>query len=256
VLHIVPVDFDSSLYHERYAMTAIAVACAILPQALHGLAAAMGGRARFAAIVGYSLMLAWLALATLNIRVTLPLWSDETRLWQWAVRNNPDSALAANHLLSAYMEKQDYARARPVARFLLNDRRACPVCLVNVANMAMGEGDIATARRSLDRAERMLPRVAQRRLDQLFTLSRGHLRELELDTVGAAADYRRAIELEPLDPAARMSLAILLARHGNAAEARAEGQRALDLYAPDERPAQEQRLRQAFVSATDTPPKP
>jgi hypothetical protein len=44
--------------------------------------------------------------------------------------------------------------------------------------------------------------------------------------------------MEPMDPQAQMNLALLLARQGNAPEARKQAELALSLLAPDQRKAQ------------------
>jgi hypothetical protein len=253
VLHIVPVEFDSSLYHERYAMVAIAMACALIPSVLASVPLARG-RERVVALTGWMLLLGWLGVAALNIRVTLPLWSDETRLWQWVLHEHPESVLAKNHLLTAYMERGDQPGARLVADLLLTERLPCPVCMVNVANQALSDRDLDTARLALSKAKRLLLRVNQPRLTQGFTLASGQLLELEGDAKAAEDAYRHAIALEPLDPRARMMLALLLARQGDQDAAREQAEVALGLFAPDDRVIQQRLFEGALEGAH--PPKP
>ena len=113
VLHIIPQEFAGSLYHCRYAMTAIATTCALVPLLLHG--AKLHERsallARSAAFCGC----VWLAFATINTRICIPLWSDDVKLWQWALLENPGSSKVQESLLGAYIRTNDYDRAKVLA---------------------------------------------------------------------------------------------------------------------------------------------
>jgi len=255
VLRIVPVDFDSSLYHERYAMTAIAMGCALFPSVLASVRLP-SGRGHAIALAGSALVLCWLAISAFNIRVTLPLWSDETRLWLWVLQKNPESVLAKNHLLSAFIERDDREHARAVANLLLVESKPCPVCLINVAIQALSDSNVETAKKALDRVQPLLKRVNQPRLTQAFTLASGRLLELQGNPEGAEDAYRRAIALEPLDPHARMTLALLLARQGNRLEAESQAQQALALFPPDDRATQQQHFEQTLAAsrAANSPP--
>ena len=255
VLHIIPVDFDSSPYHERYATAATALAAALLPAAWADLRLSPA-RARMAAVAGVTILLLWIAGSVLSIRTTLPLWSDETKLWLWSSQTHPDSVLAKNHLLAAYLAKDDRADARPIAAQLLTGRLPCPVCMVNVARLALSDGDIDTARRALDRVRHLMPLMQQSRLQQLFAMSDGDIHDRQGDSARAEADYRRAIDLAPLDGEAHMRLALLLARRGQNEPAQAEAQRALALFDPDERDAQSALFRKALATPFPQAPAP
>ncbi|MBS0571264.1 MAG: hypothetical protein JSS28_11685 [Proteobacteria bacterium] len=253
VLHIVPIEFDESLYHERYAMTAIAIGCALLPASLAGidwrnakirpLAFAAGAAAAF-----------WLALALVNIRITLPLWADETKLWLWVLRENPDSIVAMNHLLSTYIQTNDKPHARELADVLLARKPPCPMCMINIANLAFADDDPARAAAALDEARRTIGRANNARLVQAYILATGQLREMRGDATGAEEAYRDAITMEPMDPEARMNLALLYARHGRAAQARQAYALAIPLFAPAGRPAQERYFQQVLAAAAAAEP--
>lgn len=237
VLHIVPVAFDYSLYHERYAMTAVAMACALLPCVVASIALPRVQLRRFA-IAASAITLAWLGLAVMNIRVTLPLWSDETKLWLWVLQEHPESTAAKNHLLSTYIELNDHVHARQVADMLMADDEICPICMVNIASLAVADGDMARAAIALEKAKQTISPHSEPSLVQGFILATGQLREMKHDLQGAELAYRDAIAMEPMDPQAQMNLALLLARQGNAPEARKQAELALSLLAPDQRKAQ------------------
>jgi uncharacterized membrane protein YhaH (DUF805 family) len=82
VLHILPVQFDPSLYHERYLMPGLALTMSLLPRMVATISLP-SARLRSVTIAGFAAGALWLGIAVINIRVTLPLWSNETKLWQW-----------------------------------------------------------------------------------------------------------------------------------------------------------------------------
>ena len=235
VLHIIPVAFDESLYHERYMMTAAALACALIPQ-LASSVRIPATRLRAAAAVAGGFFVAWIGLAIVNIRVTLPLWSDETKLWLWELGKNPDSVTALHHLLTTYMELGDRTRADEMATRLIAKKAPCAMCMVNIANLAIWEGDATRAALALDEARGLVARQQNQRTVEGFILATGGLREINGDAAGAEEAYRDVAKMDPLDPDARFALALLLARQHRTTEARAAFAEALSLLAPDQRP--------------------
>jgi hypothetical protein len=233
VLHIVPIHFDDSAYHERYATTAIAFVCALLPVVL---ARPIDKNRPRASVTAYFLFgcIAWLLLATVNIRATLPLWSNEVRLWRWALAQNPASVVAKNYLLSTYIEQGDVTEARPLADALMRDGGACPQCMINVAFLALMQHDAQLAAMALHRAEPAL-RIAhpQHALVMGYTLALGNVYELQQHPADAEQAYRTAIAMEPSSPEAYMNLALLQARSGNPESARKSLDIALSLSATD-----------------------
>lgn len=231
VLHIVPIQFDDSVYHERYATMAIAFACALLPLALTRTISKYRPPASVAAclLLGCT---AWLLLAMVNIQATLPLWSDEVRLWRWALAQNPGSIVAQDYLLSTYIEQGDVADARPLADALLRDGGACPQCMINVAFLALMRRDAQQAAVALHRAEPAMRAAHPRHaLIMGYTLALGNLYELQSDPEDAAKAYRTAIAIEPSSAEAYMNLALLQARSGMPDSARKSLDIALSLSA-------------------------
>ena len=234
VLHILPVHFDPSQYHERYLMLGLALALALLPRMVHAISLP-AQKLRTATIGVAALGLLWLALAVINIRVTVPLWSNSTRLWQWDLTQNPQSQIAKTNLLALYVDHDDRVHAHELADKLLAEHTVCTLCLINIAALAMVEGDLERAKGALDAAKTSMGQRTEPFIWKSFILARGRLRESEHDLASAADDYQDAIKMDPLDPKSHMAIALFLARQGNAAEGRAALNEALPLLPPDMR---------------------
>jgi Tfp pilus assembly protein PilF len=184
--------------------------------------------------------------------VTLPLWSDDTRLWQWDAMANPGSYTAKNNLLANYIDRHDHVHAREIADVLLADENPCASCMVNVAAAAMEDGDVARARTAIAKAEKALtdlPYDPPASLLQSFILVTARLRELEHDAVGADDAYHDAITMGPLNPQAHMAFALFLARQGKATQARAAMDETLPLLSPDMREERRQYFERALAEA-------
>src|SRR5262249_6297105 len=160
--------FDPSVYHERYIMSGLALTLALAPRLL---AAVPSGDLRLAAMASYGIAVLWLGMAVLNIRVTLPLWSNQTKLWQWPAAQDKDSSYAKTNLLALAIDREDKATARKLADELLADKKPCLVCMVNVAVLAMDDGDLERAKLALERAQEGLAPTIQPRLVQGFVLA-------------------------------------------------------------------------------------
>ena len=256
VLHIVPVQFDPSLYHERYIMLGLALALSLLPRMVSAISLP-AAKLHTATIAGFAVGSIWLGMAVMNIRVTVPLWSDETRLWQWEALHNPGSLYAKVNLLALYTDHHNRVHAHKLADELLAETTPCTLCMINVAVQAMDEGDLTRAKTALERAEKTMTPMEEAGLLQGFVLATGRLRELEQDVVGAADAYRDAIAMDPFDTRAHMALALFLAREGKATEARAAMGATLPLLSPDVREERrqyfERTLAAALKSAQPTP---
>ena len=250
VLHLVPIPFDDGLYHDRYAMTSAAMICALLPLVVQ---AAHRKSGRLLRLAGGLIAALWLTVAIINIRVTVPLWSDEVRLWQWALRQNPGSIIASDNLLSAYLERNDLAAARPLVDQLMASRRECVNCMLNVAQFGIVTGDDALSEAALTRARSVLEHSAPpRRLTVLYLVASGNLHRLRGEWDAAEADYRSAIAAEPLDPNPYMNLAVLLARRGRTDDARRAADSAIALYPSDERQARRRQFERLLEPTPET----
>ena len=240
MLHLVPVAFDESLYHERYAMFAIALAMTFLPAAIYE--HLINPVARSTYFFGLGITLLWSAAAVANIRVTVPLWSNELTLWRWMQREHPESLIVKDHLLSTYIELGEYKKAAPLADQLVADDAQCPNCLLNAANLALAQNDIPRASAALERLKDSKLIVSQPRTIQGYIVANGRFLELQGRTTEAEEAYRGAVARDSLDAEARIDLALLLARDHRPTEARSEADKALNLYPEEERTSKQRML--------------
>jgi tetratricopeptide (TPR) repeat protein len=252
VLHIIPAAIDESIYHERYAMVAITMACILLPLVIAG---PILQHRRKGLIIGCgaAVCVAWLALSVINITVTLPLWSDEVRLWKWALRQNPRSIFAEDALLSTYIERGDVAHAQPLADTLMQDGHACAKCMLNVAFLAIAQHDQERTAAALQEARRSIDlSTSNHALVMGYILASGNLSEMQQDPAGAEEAYNAAIALDPLSPEAHMNLAFLQVRQGKFDDARKSEETALSLSATQARTKRRQQFEDILAASKGT----
>jgi tetratricopeptide (TPR) repeat protein len=195
----------------------------------------------------------WLGFAIGNIRVTVPLWNDEVTLWRWALQQDPGSLSPQDHLLSAYMARNDHQRARELADALVAENAPCPVCMLNAANLAIAENDVPRASLALSKLKDSRALGYNKDLLQGYILATGGVLELQGNLTEAEEAYRGAIGMDPLDPVPQITLAMLLAREGHTLEARKAADIALAMFAPDERERRRTAFEQALASASTAP---
>lgn len=253
VLHIIPIAFQESLYHERYAMTALAIACALLPSASFDLS--LRSRARLFRFTMTVAAIAWLGLAVTNVRVTLPLWMDELKLWQWALRENPNSLFAKQQLLVSYIDKGEHVQARALADRMVATNLPCPICMLNAADLAFADGDVESAKVALNKLKDNNILAYNARFLHGYIRANGQLLELQGDAINAESAYRDAITLDTFDALPHMYLGLLLVRQGKVAEGRKETDLALALFAPDEREKNRKMIEQVFAASAPANPR-
>jgi tetratricopeptide (TPR) repeat protein len=247
VLHIASVNFDNSLYHERYVMIALATICAMLPLLrLHVPIA--NNRVQPALLLSTSIIFFWLVSAVINIRVTLPLWSNNVSLWQWALTENPDSIEAKDSLLSAYIDTKDYANAHKLIDQLLADHVPCTNCMLNAAILAVAENDPAHAAIALEEVKNSREVVVDKKMFRMYLLTTAEMLALQGHQEDAEQILHNAIKMDPLDPQPRLSLAMALAFQGKEDEARTVGESGIVLLPPEERGPRRQALDEAIAS--------
>jgi hypothetical protein len=90
VLNIIPLTIGGNIGHERFLAMPLALfaLCFSLLHAPERISPAMH---RTLPILTGVMIIAWLAFAVVNIRITLPLWTNEYSLWSWAYAKHPES---------------------------------------------------------------------------------------------------------------------------------------------------------------------
>ena len=226
VLGIVPIQFDPSLYHERYALTALAMMCPLLavvdsPQVFR--------KSQASTISAMVLLCVWLVIGIISIRSTIPLWSDNVRLWEWVSRSYPKSPYATDLLMSAYLNAGQIDKARSIGDRLLAEKTHCLNCLLNESSAALSSGDVNTAIKALDLLQTIPALASDKSAFESYLAARGHISLIESKLAEAEGLLRAASKMDPLDAKTKYDLAVTLGLLGNVEEARSIGMNALEL---------------------------
>lgn len=253
VLRIIPTDFDDSLYHERYVMTGLAVACAMLPLIRVRIRAESAQPLRL--LLGAAVCL-WLAMSVVAVRATLPQWSDNVALWQWALTVNPDAVSVKDDLLAAYIDNGRIREADALVDQLMTSRVACANCMLNAAILALNENNPDRAEAALEKVRQSNEVVADRHMLHMYLYTTGRMLIVRGKPEEAAELFRASIDAAPLDAGPRMQLALTLAALGKTQEARETGESALALFTDDgQRNAARRDLDRALSSHADASQK-
>jgi tetratricopeptide (TPR) repeat protein len=247
VLHIASPNFDSSLYHERYVMTALASACPMIPLAIMALRSSSRVRRPIPLLLA-SITALWLIMAAIEIRSTLPHWSDNINLWRWAVAEYPSSVEANDGLLSAYIDSKDYGDAHNLINKLLVDRIDCTNCMLNAAILDVSENNPTDAAKALEHVKNSQEILVDKKMFGMYLLTTGQMLIQQGNFGDADGALRAAASIEPLDPQPRISLAIALALQGKVEEAQKVGDVGLLMLPPSERDAQREKLYEIIAS--------
>lgn len=249
VLHILNLTFDASLYHERYATTALAMFWAWLPLILLNPPDSLR---RIGPMLGYIVLAVWTVLAVMNIRLTAPLWSSNLKLWQWALQVNPDSIEAKDELISTYIDLGDNAKAWQLIHNVAAGRDACTNCFLNAASLATREGDIAQATVFMDSIKNSPELHANPMMYRFYLVTQSQLMSLQGNLTQAEQSARQAIAMDELDPNPRLALATALLLDHKIDEAKATEAAAIALLAPDARQHAETSFDQLMSSLNST----
>ncbi|RUL62987.1 hypothetical protein EKH79_11240 [Dyella dinghuensis] len=234
VVHILPIGFDQSLYHERYAMLALAMACAWLPATLRSIPIPAKLQ-RIASLSGVIAAALWLAVGAMNVRVTIPLWSTPLNLWQWAFSQYPDSIEVEDGLIGSYIDLGYNDKAWSVINKVVADKVPCENCMLNAAFLAINENRLDHAAFYLDQIEDS-PKLHDDKIMYRFYLTlRGELELLQGDAIQAEKSAREAIGIDNLDPMSQQLLAMALAKQGRLDEANDAEDVAISVTPPDGR---------------------
>ncbi|MBD8873111.1 tetratricopeptide repeat protein [Rhodanobacter sp. DHB23] len=255
VLHIASTNFDSSLYHERYVMTGLAVAFALLPRLLMQKPAPVRlprlGRPLLVAVGAF-----WLLVAVFNIRTTLPLWANNINLWRWAAATYPTSIGAKSNLLSAYIDANDYADGNALVDQLQSGHVSCDYCMLNAATLALAEHAPERAAKALEVVKNIPGLATNKELLQIYLVLTGQMLIQQGHFNDAEMVLRSAVNLDPIEPLARVWLAVALAQQGKKDQAIAEGTVAKQLLAPSDRRGAQTILAHVLQEETDSTGSP
>lgn len=241
VLHVISANFDSSLYHERYALTALATACIWLPLCVAQISIPAGMRRSLTmgVFVGFSV---WTILAIMTINVTLPLWSTQLKLWHWALQENPDSTDVKEQLIAAYIEAGFYTDAWRLINDMVKHNEPCTDCMLNAATLALRENNPHRASFFLKKIKDSPELYGSPTSYRAFLTSIATVQLMEGKPAEAEQVARSAIRIDHLDPTPQLVLVEALVFQGKVAEAKQIEQTALSLMEPTQRAAQHQRF--------------
>ena len=200
VLYIIPGQFERSLYHERYATTALAVACAMLPLLRRPLSFSSKNVKSIISLAAISITCLWLAFCIVSIRLTLPLWSNDVNLWHWALSKHPQSPQAKNALLLTYVRNKDFHAAMELADSLLDDTIPCFECTRSIAELALANNDLPRATLALKRMKDSPLLKKDRAAVQIYYLFTARLLLQEGKLNAAEEITRNAIAVDPKNP--------------------------------------------------------
>ncbi|HEY0914141.1 MAG TPA: hypothetical protein VGE22_04655 [Solimonas sp.] len=91
VLNIVPLTIGGNVGHERFLtfpLAMLVMALALVPAP--ATARLSPGMRRIMPLLAGGIAVFWLGWATLNVRLTVPLWKNDLTLWSWAYARYPD----------------------------------------------------------------------------------------------------------------------------------------------------------------------
>ena len=206
VLHIIPGDFDHSIYHERYAMTALATGCAMLPALWRPLPLSDSLRRRLP-MLGLPLIFLWFAISIIGIRITVPRWHDDISLWTWSHNVDPYDPQSKDNLLYAYIHAGKVEQAKRFSDQLLNDAAPCANCMARIAGMSLDLGDLPHAEMALKRLQRSPLLAADRHLCGEYYKLTGRMLLMRNDPAEAKPLLSYAAHLVPDDPEVHSLLA-------------------------------------------------
>jgi protein O-mannosyl-transferase len=252
VLHIIATNFDSSLYHERYALTALAVACAWFPLALSEIPT-LATMQRTVSALAYTGLALWMVLAVMNIRVTVPLWSTQVNLWQWALQENPGSVTATDELISGYIDAGDTTDAWRLINGLIDNNTPCTNCMLNAATLSLREGNPKRADFFLQRIKNDPDLYNSATSSRIYLIDIGDVQLMEGKYEVAEQVERLAASREKLDPNPRLFLAEALAFEGKTNEATQVEDTAIELMEPNDGKRQQQWFARFLQQLHDHP---
>lgn len=252
VLHVFGGNYDSSLYHERYAMTALALICVWLPGALMEISPT-GRMQRVLSFGGVLVLVVWLSLSVMTIRTTIPLWSNDLQLWSWSLQENPDSIGAKDELISAYMDKGNDAAAWRLIDEVVRSNQLCVNCMLNAAILSLKENNPNQASRFLEKLRDLPTLYVRPEAYRTYLTTIAQVNVLQGQPQKAESVARASMQLDNLDPAPQLTLAVALAMQGKIAQSRQVENKAITLLVPDEQAMQRRKFEDLLKSLHPIP---
>ncbi|MFC0355904.1 hypothetical protein [Pseudofulvimonas gallinarii] len=233
VLGFFPGHFDGSLYHERYAIGAIAVTAVLLPGVINEWRPAFARLPLLRKFFGL-LAILWVAWAALNVRVTIPLWSSDVALWRWASERHPDNAMVKGNLISNLTALGRVSEVRHILNDALTRNLDCDICYLNGFSFSVSLGDRPMAEILRDRLSRSSALGSDRIVTYSYYLFDGFLELRNGNLALAESLLRRSLSTEAESSFTHVLLTETLVALERAEEAQHAAKRAVETaYPPD-----------------------
>jgi len=246
VLHIAPTPFAPSLYHERYVITALAIMCAMLPL-IRLPAAIKASEIKLLGPMAIIIGCFWLLLSIIDIRMTVPLWSNDIALWRWALIMDPNSISAKSSLLNAYINDRDYKDAQKLTNQILAEHIPCTTCMLGAAMLALNESDPARAQQALDVLKNTKGLALDQEIFGIYLTLTGQMLKMQGKLDDSEAALRQAMIVAPYDADPPMFLAVTLARKGEESESRAYAAQSIAMAPPGQRDTMRKKMDVAIT---------
>ena len=234
VLNIVPTAFALSLYHERYAINALAFGTVLLPLLSWPHLDAVSPRLTRMLLSVVAIVL--FGSSILTIRATLPLWLDDEQLWLWALEDNPTSELAQHNAVAALLRNAKLTTANAHIDAFAEQAKACARCDLLVANVQLNRGDTRRAAELVARIRDAPETAVNLDVRADYYLTAGRLALSQERNLAAVDLLRAGIELEPSQLSAQVDLARALSNTGQLEDALAAATKAVEVADETNRP--------------------
>lgn len=230
VLNLLPTGFAVSLYHERYAINALAFGVVLLP--LLAWPQLRWPVRRLQTLILATIAELWLVASVATIRGYLPSWLDDEKLWRWAVAGNPRHEISQYNLTAALLAngKQDEANAY-VDRFF--DGGECARCALIIAVRELDRGHVERASELIERARVSDHIIKDRDVFGRYLLAAGQLEAAQNRPVDAISLITEGMKITSDDLSAHVALAESLLKTGQRDEAIAIARRAIGIAIAD-----------------------
>jgi hypothetical protein len=179
--------------------------------------------------------LLWLVFAIVDVRLMLPMWSNDVNLWRWVLVTYPQNVQAKDNLLNAYIRNKDTDNIRSFGDLLLSQPAPCGYCLLLIAEEAVNEKDPTRASIALNKLAGLRLSSVDNNVLYEYYVTTGRMLILQGASSDAEHAFLQAAKIRQLDPRAQFSLAIAAALQGQENRARSLGISAISLLPLEER---------------------